>query len=921
MPLSWNEIRDRALAFSKEWANESSEDAEAKSFWDGFFNVFGVSRRRLASFEEPVKRREDGGKTSTGYIDLFWKGQLIVEHKSRGKSLDKAYTQALDYFPGIPERDLPRYVLISDFEHLRLYDLDDDLHWEFSLKDLHKHIKRFGFVAGYAPQVIKPQDPVNIKAAEQMGRLHDLLKTAGFTGHDLEVLLVRLVFCLFADDTGIFPAQGFRDWLESSTVDDGSDLGPQLALLFQVLNTPRDRRQKNLDEPFAAFEYVNGKLFEEALHLASFDAKMRATLLDCCKLNWGAVSPAIFGALFQSIMDEKARRNLGAHYTSEENILKLIKPLFLDDLWIEFGRVKGNKNRLFEFHKKLRSLVFLDPACGCGNFLVITYRELRLLELAILHVLYDSGRQQEIDVHRLIQLDVDQFHGIEIEEFPAQIAQVAMWLTDHQMNQKVSEDFGMYFARIPLKTSPHIVQGNALQLDWNDVVPVERLSYIISNPPFSGAMVMGDSQRQDMAKVFADLPGYGVLDYVACWYWKAAELIRQTAITVGFVSTNSIVQGEQVGLLWGPLMERLGMKIHFAHRTFRWSNEARGVAAVHCVIIGFSQTEPANRLIFEYDSVNGEPHVVEAKSINAYLVDAPDVFLINRDAPICAVPGMRYGSMPRDDGNLILTEEDRAGLLDETPGLEPYVKLFLGAHEFINGLKRYCLWLIDAPPTLMSRSVILRERLKRVREFRFASKAASTRKFSDTPSLFCQIAQPRGTYVLIPRHSSETRRFVPMGFFGQENVVADSCLSVPDASLYHFGVMSSTMHNVWIRFTCGRIKSDFRYSKDIVYNNFLWPDKPTDKQVQAIEQATQGVLDARAKFPDSSLANLYNPLTMPPVLTQAHQALDRAVDAAYGKKSFASDAERVACLFELYQKYTSLLPGDKKPARRRKTSS
>ena len=401
MPLSWNEIRDRAITFSKEWADESSEDAEAKSFWDAFFNVFGINRRRLASFEEPVKRRADGGKTSTGYIDLFWKGQLIVEHKSRGKSLDKAYAQALDYFPGIPERDLPRYILVSDFAHLRLYDLDDDLHWEFALRDLHKYIKRFGFIAGYAPQVIKPQDPVNIKAAEQMGRLHDQLKAAGYSGHDLEVLLVRLVFCLFADDTGIFPAQGFRDWLESHTAEDGSDLGPQLALLFQVLDTPKDKRQKNLDEQLAALDYVNGKLFEEALHLASFDAKMRAALLDCCALNWGAVSPAIFGALFQSIMDEKARRNLGAHYTSEENILKVIKPLFLDELWTEFEHVKGNKNRMFEFHKNLRNLVFLDPACGCGNFLVISYRELRKLELEVLRAAHESG-QRYVEVHGLL---------------------------------------------------------------------------------------------------------------------------------------------------------------------------------------------------------------------------------------------------------------------------------------------------------------------------------------------------------------------------------------------------------------------------------------------------------------------------------------------------------------------------------------
>jgi len=764
LPLSWNEIRDRAITFSKEWADESQEDAEAKSFWDAFFNVFGINRRRLASFEEPVKRRADGGKTSTGYIDLFWKGQLIVEHKSRGKSLDKAYAQALDYFPGIPERDLPRYVLVSDFAHVRLYDLEDDLHWEFALKDLHKHIKRFGFIAGYAPQIIKPQDPVNIKAAEQMGRLHDQLKAAGYSGHDLEVLLVRLVFCLFADDTGIFPAQGFRDWLESHTAEDGSDLGPQLALLFQVLDTPKDKRQKNLDEQLAALDYVNGRLFEEALHLASFDAKMRAALLDCCALNWGAVSPAIFGALFQSIMDEKARRNLGAHYTSEENILKLIKPLFLDELWAEFERVKGNKNRLFEFHKRLRTLIFLDPACGCGNFLVITYRELRLLELEILRAVHSGPGSRFLDIHQELQINVDQFHGIEIEEFPVQIAQVALWLTDHQMNQKVSEEFGMYFARIPLKTSPHIVQGNALRLDWNDVVSAERLKYIISNPPFSGAMVMGNLQREDMVLVLADLPGYGVLDYVSCWYWKAAKFINSTPIQVGFVSTNSIIQGEQVGLLWAPLMNRYRIKIHFAHRTFRWSNEAKCVAAVHCVIVGFSQMEPLKRFIFVYDTVDGESHVVEAKNINAYLTDAPDVFLVNRSAPICAVPAMRFGSMPRDGGHLILTTEEKDQLISQEPDAAKFIRPYTGAEEFLNGYNRWCLWLVKAKPEELRRLPKVMERVEKVREFRLQSKAATTRKFADTSTLFCQLAQPDRDYLLVPRVSSERRRRIPIGF-------------------------------------------------------------------------------------------------------------------------------------------------------------
>jgi hypothetical protein len=828
MPLPWNEIRDRAIGFARDWQDAASERAEAQTFWNEFFAVFGVPRRRVASFEEPVRKLGE----KRGRIDAFWKGILVVEHKSRGQDLDRAFVQALDYFPGIADRDLPKYVLVSDFARFRLYDLDAGTHTELALKNLHKHIKRFGFIAGYAPQEIKPQDPVNIRAAEQMGRLHDLLKDAGYSGHDLEVLLVRLVFCLFADDTGIFSKQSFRDWIESRTAEDGSDLGPQLALLFQVLNTPEDHRQSNLDEQIAAFAYVNGKLFEETLQLASFDRRMRATLLDCCALNWGAVSPAIFGALFQSIMDEKARRNLGAHYTSEENILKLIKPLFLDELWADFNRIRNNKNRLFEFHKKLRTLVFLDPACGCGNFLVITYRELRLLELEVLRAVHSGPGSRFLNIHQELTLDVDQFHGIEIEEFPAQIAQVALWLIDHQMNLKVSEEFGMYFARIPLKTTPHIVHGNALRLDWNDVVPAARLSYIISNPPFSGAMVMGDSQREDMAMVFPDLPGSGVLDYVSCWYWKTAKYIDKTPIRVGLVSTNSITQGEQVGLLWAPMMHRYRIAIHFAHRTFRWSNEARGVAAVHCVIIGFAQTAPQRRTIFEYETVAGEPHAVEARNINAYLVDAPDVFLENRNAPICPVPAMRFGSMPRDGGHLILNDQEKADLVAREPGAIPFIRTYVGAEELLNKGSRWCLWLTHAQPDQLRRLPKIMERVEAVRAFRLASRAAATRRFASTPALFCQIAQPDGDYLMVPSVSSERRQFIPMALMPATVIASNLVFTIESATPFHFGVLSSTMHMAWVRYTCGRLESRYRYSKDIVYNNFPWPDHPTDKQVQ-----------------------------------------------------------------------------------------
>ena len=465
MPLSWNEIRDRALQFSREWADESSEDAEAKSFWDAFFTVFGVTRRRLASFEEPVKKSDGAG----GYIDLLWKGILLVEHKSRGKNLDRAFKQATDYFPGLKERDLPRYVLVSDFARLRLYDLDSsDDPVEFPIKDLHRHVRRFGFIAGYQVRAFKDEDPANIRAAERMGKLHDGLKEAGYSGHALEVLLVRLLFCLFAEDTGIFERRQFQDFLEQRTAEDGSDVGAQLNALFQVMNTPEPTRGNTLEAQLAAFPFVNGKLFAETLPVAFFNRKLRDSLLDAAGMDWSPISPAIFGALFQSIMDAKARRNLGAHYTSEKNILKLIHPLFLDELWAEYERIRSNRNKLHDFHERLARLTFLDPACGCGNFLVVAYRALRELELQVILATYEKeiATGQTMDPRLLIKCNVDQFHGIEIEDFPAQIAQVAMWLTDHQMNLRVQEAFGNRFVRLPLEKSAAIAHANALRMDW-----------------------------------------------------------------------------------------------------------------------------------------------------------------------------------------------------------------------------------------------------------------------------------------------------------------------------------------------------------------------------------------------------------------------------------------------------------------------
>ncbi len=913
MPLSWNEIKSRALAFSKEWADETSEKAEAKSFWDGFFNIFGISRRRIASFEEPVKKL--GNKQ--GFIDLFWKGVLVAEHKSRGKSLDTAYTQALGYFHGIKERELPRYILVSDFAKIRIYDLDASPtllnYQEFELKDLYYNVNLFGFIAGYQTHKIEEQDPVNIKAAEQMGRLHDLMKDVGYEGHELELYLVRLLFCMFAEDTGIFERQQFQDYIEDRTNEDGSDLGQHINIIFEVLNKPEYRRFKNLDEQLAAFPYINGKLFEEMLPTASFDSSMRQTVLDCCALDWGRISPAIFGSLFQSIMDKQARRNLGAHYTSESNILKLIKPLFLDSLREEFEKIKHNRNRLIEFHEKLRSLNFLDPACGCGNFLVITYRELRLLELEVLRAL-KGDKQETLDLNiqsSLIKLNVDQFYGIEIEEFPAQIAQVALWLMDHQMNLLVSEEFGLYFARIPLSSSSTIICGNALQIDWNDIIAAEQLSYIMGNPPFVGAKYMSDSQRSDVAQVFGNIKNAGLLDFVAAWYVKAARMIQGTSIRCAFVSTNSITQGEQVGVLWGWMLSQ-GIKIFFAHRTFSWNNEARGKAAVHCVIVGFSKEDISPKQLFEYEDIKGEPHQIQAKNINPYLIDGSNVIVHGRMKPICHVSTIVNGSIPADGGNLILSTEDRNRLIANEPLAEKWLKPYLGAEDFIHNGIRYCLWLVECSPTELKQMPLVLDRIQAVRDMRQKSTKLATQAKANIPTLFTENRQPKSRiYLAIPRTSSENRSYLPIGYLSSDIVAANDLQIIPDANLYSFGILNSIMHKSWVSVTAGRLKSDLRYSVKFTYNTFPWPQNPTDKQKKAIEDAAQGVLDARAQFPDSSLADLYDPLTMPPTLLKAHHKLDKAVDTAYGKTNFKTEAERVAFLFELYQTYLNELPLEK----------
>lgn len=914
MTLSWNEIKDRALKFSKEWADTSNEEADAKPFLVEFFNVFGITSKRVSTFGHRVKKLDD----KDGYIDLLWKGTILIEMKSRGKNLDKAYSQAIEYTHGLKEHELPKYILISDFENFRLYDLEENKTVDFKLNDLVNNVQHFGYLLGYQKKVYKEQDPANIKAAELMGKLHDRLEEIGYTGHPLEVYLVRILFCLFAEDTTIFNKQQFQEYIEQRINVDGSDLAAKLQELFQVLNTPKENRFKNLDEQLADFPYVNGKLFEEILPTASFDSNMRHALLNCCYIDWSKISPAIFGSMFQSVMNPKERRNLGAHYTSETNILKLIKPLFLDELCKEFECIKDNKNKLPEFHKKLSTLKFLDPACGCGNFLVITYRELRLLEFEVLKALNKSG-QTFLDVSQILWINVDQFSGIEYEEFPARIAEVAMWLIDHQMNMLVSSEFGQYFVRLPLKKSANIVHADALETDWESVVSKNELSYIIGNPPFIGSRIMNEVQKASLTKVFDNAKNVGDLDYVTGWYIKAAKYIQDTKIKVAFVSTNSICQGLQTSLLWGLMLNKYGIKIHFAHRTFKWSNEAKGNAAVYCVIVGFANFDTSEKQIFEYENIRGEAHEVKAKNINPYLVDAKDILIERRQKAISNIPEMCFGNMPADGGELLFTTEEKNEFLAKEPNAEKFFRKFIGSQEYINNIERWCLWLQDINPTELKSLKLVLDRVQKVKEIREKS---SRPQLAQIPHLFAQITQPPNVdYIVVPSVSSERRNFIPIGFEKSNVISSNLNLIVPNGTLYHFGVLTSSMHMAWVKNICGRLKSDYRYSKDIVYNNYPFPENPNDKQVKAIEAASQKVLDVRLQFPNSSLADLYDPLTMPPALVKAHNELDKSVDLAYRPQAFTSEANRMVFLFELYEKYTADLFTKEKPKKTKKTTA
>ena len=916
MRLSWPEIRANAAHFATEWRDKGYEKGQTHSFYDEFFRIFGVPRKQVAVYEQRVRALDPG--RSNGFIDLFWPGTLIVEQKSMGRDLTRAMTQALDYYDWLPESQRPRHMMVCDFQRFKLFDLETRREWRFPLTDLKRHVEAFGFILGVQPRLFRNQSPVNRKASELMGRLHNALAADGYTGHDLERLLVRLLFILFADDTGIFERKDqFLTFLEQRTSADGRDLGRWLGELFQTLDTPPDRRQQGLDPDLAEFPYINGELFRERIAMPSFDHAMRTMLLDASMFHWGDVSPAIFGSLFESVIDSVTRRRQGAHYTPEQAILKVIEPLFLDDLRTEFARAKGLRSgrtrALRALHDRLGMLAFLDPACGAGNFLVVAYRELRELEREILKELLTADGRVELvmDVAALSKLDVDRFFGIEVDEFPAMIAQVALWMTDHIANTRLAEDFGQHYARIPLVKAPGIRHADALEIDWNDVVPAERCSYILGNPPFVGAKFQTPQQRAQVRRL-ADLPGSGgTLDYVAAWFIKAARYGAGGDTRIAFVSTNSIIQGEQVAQLW-PILFRAGAEIAFAHRPFVWP----GRAAVHCVIIGLCArgAEGPQKRLFSYADAKGEPTETRHGALTAYLFDAgqADRHLVVKEEsrPINGARRLLTGSKPIDGNLYKLDASERTFLLTQEPQSAAILRPYIGASEFINAGARWILAPALASPAQLRAMPQVLQRIKAVREWRAKSPRATTQRAADTPEQFGISVIPNTPFLVIPQVSSERRDYVPIGWLEPPAIPSEKLRILADATLWEFGLLTSRMHMAWMRQISGRMKSDYMYSVGVVYNTFPWPEA-SDPQRATIESLAQAVLDARAlpQNATSSLADLYDPDTMPAPLRRAHRDLDHAVERLYRKAPFASDRERVEHLFTLYQHMIAPLNG------------
>ena len=928
MRLSWNEVRARAAAFAGDWKDAAYEKGETQSFYNAFFDVFGVQRRSVARYEAHVAKFDN----RSGFIDLFWPGVLLVEQKSAGRDLGAAYEQAGAYFDALPERERPRYILVSDFRTFELHDLDERQTVAFALSDLPAHVESFGFILGVQRRTFRDQDPANIEAAELVGRLHDALADAGHRGHDLERFLVRVVFCMFADDTGVFePRDIFLDFIESRTGGDGADLGPWLAQLFEVLDTPEGERAATLDEDLTRFPYVNGDLFKGHLRTFSFDAAMRGALLDACRFDWSIISPAIFGALFQSVMDPAERRAQGAHYTTEKNILKVIEPLFMDDLRAEFEGARARRGRgrlaaLRRFQAKLGGLTFFDPACGCGNFLIIAYRELRLLEIEVIREIREATAattQAVLDTAWQSVVDVDQFYGIELGEFPARIAETALWMMDHIMNNRLSLEFGQSYARIPLAKSPHIVHGDALETDWSELLPPGECSFVFGNPPFVGAKYQTADQRAQVRGIAALGKSGGTLDYVAAWFIKAGEYVNGGDARIGFVATNSLTQGEQVAQLWPVLFGRCKLEIAFAHRTFAWGSDARGKAHVHVVILGLDRRKAvrADKRLFAYPDINGEPEESRHAALSPYLFDAgglsdPHLVVREESAPINGMGRLKTGVQMIDNGILTFKQEDYEAFVAREPGAQRYFRKYIGGDEYINGFHRWILYLARSSPSDLRHLPEVRERIRQVREYRESSRRPSTVAMAAYPTRVGVDERLSEPFLVLPNTSSERREYVPIGWLTPDVIANQKLRILPNATLADFALLTSAMHMAWMRAVTGRMKSDYMYSVGVVYNSFPMP--PKDADLSRLEPLAQAVLDARAAHPGATLADLYDPDLMPPNLRRAHRALDRAVDRLYRRGGFASERERVEHLFMRYEHICAPLSASEKRRSRRK---
>lgn len=921
--MTETEQKAAAKKFAADWKGKGNEKSDTQKFWMSLLReVYGVEDpKSYIDFEDPVILKH------TNFIDGYISAtKVLVEQKGLHVNLRKAIRQsdgsmltpdqqARRYILGLPLSKHPRWLITCNFSEFLVYDMEkpNSEPEQILLKDLPKEYYRLQFLVDTGNEHIKKEMEVSLKAGELVGKLYDeILKqykdpTAPETLKSLNMLCVRLVFCLYEEDAGIFGSHDmFCKYLKRFDV---RDVRKALIELFQVLDTKQEERDPYMDDDLAAFPYVNGGLFaEESIEIPKFNETIVDLLLDKASdgFDWSAISPTIFGAVFESTLNPETRRSGGMHYTSIENIHKVIDPLFLDDLKTELAEIQSLKVektrniKLEAFRKKLASLKFLDPACGSGNFLTETYLSLRRLENEALMaatkgqmMLGGSGDWKPIEV------SIGQFYGIEINDFAVTVAKTALWIAESQMMHETEEIMQMNLEFLPLKSYANIVEGNALRMDWESVVPKSELHYIMGNPPFVGASMMTAIQKKECINIFGEFKLSNSIDYVGAWYFKACQLMTKTSIKAALVSTNSITQGEQVAPLWGTLFEKYTLQINFAYRTFRWDSEASLKAHVHCVIVGFSLKEhDKKKRLYENDRIK------YVDNINAYLVDAPMIFIKSRSKPISAVPKLTKGNQPTDGGNLILSEKEKENLLKSDSSIEDCVRRYIGARDFLNNNEiRYCLWLKNIPPSVYRRNKEIQDRLQKVREFRKNSTAAPTRKFAEKPYQFFSTPQTDETYLIIPRHSSENRKYIPIGFMMPDVIASDSCSIVCSANLYHFGILTSNVHMAWMRVVCGRIKSDYRYSGNIVYNNFPWCN-PTDKQKATIEKTAQGILDARALYPDCSLADLYDETTMPPELRKAHQLNDLAVMQAYGFDRKMTESECVAALMRMYQALT-----------------